>query len=1305
MAENKFKVFAENASSTDILTDENYAADITRIGGNTVGIARRAPNNKALKQATLAATALGDYVAEEAESDITDELGHEALAEALKNRLEKHVKEVVAGDTNLVHTSGDETISGIKSFNPLPESSETPVKDTQLITKLYGDTITADALKKANEYTDLGLANLKEQGKQYIDSAVQGALDAAKDYTDKEVAEGGGGGGGTGGAVLAPEIISPATGSEGVIISTTFTAGPYRTAYPENLRTARQFQATRTSWDQCDLDLEVNADSCDPSTNLMANSDYSWRCRDKSSYGITGPWSEVATFTTGGELSVNQPVVSVEGGNEGVGEVPTFTGSAFLVSQGSDTHEMSSWEVYKGDAVVWSSSNNTANLTSITMPKGILAESTAYSVRVRYKGREYNWSTWSVKVSFTTAAQFDHVATPTVTCSDTVTAVTETPTFTGSAFTPVSTAGGSDTHECSEWIVKQGASIVWQSLNDSTNLTSITIPRGTLRTSTAYTVYLRYKGTTFGWSTAGSLAFTTAAQFTHIATPVLTCSEGSTGVGETPTITGSAFTVEPSGEDTHTWTTWVIRIKDSSEVYRLDQSTSALTTLNVPSGVLKVSQTYVVQAIYNGATYGSSAAGSVEFSTADTFVGPKTPTITLLGDAPVSAVTFLSEYLGSKPVYTGDDSQSCDKADWALFKGGEQVWSKTDAVAANLRRLGEFNGYKVLDNTAYELRYRQHFTPSDKWSGWATLSFTTATKYGFPTIKFKAKGTLNLQKICAWWDYNALKCYVDGAYNETLTQAPATDLVLVGEQVVEIINETDPTNYPYLCLGDGANLIGENALLVTEMLAPLPLLRYKINGTIATDFGGNACEEGAEISLKKFKNRLNIGGGETLNAYPFKMGLFARCTALTSLCGGLFRFNPQVTNMGAFGAGGGAEGGNGGSIWDDGGIGGDAAWGAGGGGGGGCHGENTGNGGNGGSGGGFYGGAGGKNDQENIDNSKGEAGHGGYGCFAFCTALTSIPADLFAYNSAVINFGGNGGGSGGTSADSDAGIAGYTASGMGGTAYGCFAFCSALTAIPAGLFDNCVSVVNFGGIAGAAGSKGGHGADPLPGGGGYGCFAFCTSLATIPDQLFTNCTKVVNYGGGNTPYHKYLGSTISDYYPQGCGCFYNTAITSIPSNLFGTTNALSMGGAILEDSKTTPGERGPRNSPLGVGGHGYTHVFPNDGGNGKVSKVWPKMATVNVEQKPWGMFSECKQLTVVPTNLLEKATKLQNVGGVFSNCSKLNAALRFKSTAIVNTQHAFSSNAGRAAVYVPRGTTTATTFKSDGTANVNVIEE
>ena len=267
MAENKFKVFAENASSTDILTDENYAMDVTRIGGNTVGIARRAPNNKALKQATLISTAIGDYLASGDKGvDVNDELTHDQLAQYITDKFTNQIKDEINSSDTVVHRSGNETISDIKTFSTLPESPETPVKGEQLTTKSYVDGADAKILDAANRYTDEKVAD---------------ALEAAKDYTDSAL-EGIGDGGGTGGAVLAPEIISPANGAVDVIISTDFTAGPFRTAYPDNTRTARQFQITQGSWGACEVDTEVNADSLSLEAPLKSNSDYKWRCRDFS---------------------------------------------------------------------------------------------------------------------------------------------------------------------------------------------------------------------------------------------------------------------------------------------------------------------------------------------------------------------------------------------------------------------------------------------------------------------------------------------------------------------------------------------------------------------------------------------------------------------------------------------------------------------------------------------------------------------------------------------------------------------------------------------------------------------------------------------------------------------------------------------------------------------------------------------------------------------------------------------------------------------------------------------------------------
>lgn len=83
--------------------------------------------------------------------------------------------------------------------------------------------------------------------------------------------------------------------------------------------------------------------------------------------------------------------------------------------------------------------------------------------------------------------------------------------------------------------------------------------------------------------------------------------------------------------------------------------------------------------------------------------------------------------------------------------------------------------------------------------------------------------------------------------------------------------------------------------------------------------------------------------------------------------------------------------------------------------------------------------------------------------FFGCTSLTTIPAGLFANNTAITNFG--------------FGLQG-----------GCFTGCSSLTFIPAGLFDNNSNATDF-----------------------ISTFENCTSLITIPAGLFDNNLVVTNF--------------------------------------------------------------------------------------------------------------------------------------------------------------------------------------------------
>ena len=123
--ENKILPFATNIESNDILTDEEYETDATRTGGNIIGIAKRRPNNKALKQATLLASTLAQLIANGSKEDgsaddgydVDDSITFEQMETNLRNVLIGIVKDTAGDDDTLVHIANNETITGNKTFS------------------------------------------------------------------------------------------------------------------------------------------------------------------------------------------------------------------------------------------------------------------------------------------------------------------------------------------------------------------------------------------------------------------------------------------------------------------------------------------------------------------------------------------------------------------------------------------------------------------------------------------------------------------------------------------------------------------------------------------------------------------------------------------------------------------------------------------------------------------------------------------------------------------------------------------------------------------------------------------------------------------------------------------------------------------------------------------------------------------------------------------------------------------------------------------------------------------------------------
>lgn len=188
---------------------------------------------------------------------------------------------------------------------------------------------------------------------------------------------------------------------------------------------------------------------------------------------------------------------------------------------------------------------------------------------------------------------------------------------------------GADTHLSTDWRIRTMAGVVvWQSLNNTGNKTTIKVPENTLPLSTQLQVDVRYTGSTppaSAWS--APVSFTTTNQV--IVTPTITSpANGATNIGATPTFTSSAFATNPAGVDTHKSTDWRLSNAAGVVVWSSGGDTVNKTSITVPSGILTPNTQYTLDVRYDGNTLPVSLWSTpVVFTTAVDFIPtiPGTP--------------------------------------------------------------------------------------------------------------------------------------------------------------------------------------------------------------------------------------------------------------------------------------------------------------------------------------------------------------------------------------------------------------------------------------------------------------------------------------------------------------------------------------------------------------------------------------------------------------------------------------------------------------------------------------------------------
>ena len=564
-----------------------------------------------------------------------------------------------------------------------------------------------------------------------VDEKIETAIGEAQDEIDNKIDQviqdriesgeiGGGGGGGSSTLVLKPEIITPTEGASNVASLPTLQASAFKCLLTTETRLHREFELNTVTPDANVVTKQVNADSVTLDSKLNPNTQYKWRCRDVTVNRLYSAWTAWTNFTTAEGQTVTTPTITLKGYQNSPTDILsglTIEGSAFAVSEGSDTHKATSWFIAKkvgARSNVWESLNDTVHKTSITVPDGTLEKSTAYTLTVIYHGTAAYDSAPAV-VDFTTSADFGTVNAPTLTVEGQPSSVFSNPTLTGGVF---SNTRDPDTHDKTDWLIvpSSGGEPVWESLNNTANKTSIKVPNNTLQTGTAYTAKVRYHGAKFGWSAYTENQFSTLATFATINTPTLTVQGTPNDVPRTPKLTLSNF----SGTNNATFasTNWkVVKVQDSSEVWNASNKSN---TIIVPAGKLEVSTDYKFQAQYVSNEGAVSAWAETLGRTANSFIIPDS--IGFVSDG-TFGVGFAPEKvyksLGLSPLPGTEDPKSFQ---YGLY---EKILPEETGSSSNIRRqckayvkyIPKFYYAFLTDYTTGQLKTEETLREYERYSG------------------------------------------------------------------------------------------------------------------------------------------------------------------------------------------------------------------------------------------------------------------------------------------------------------------------------------------------------------------------------------------------------------------------------------------------------------------------------------------------------------------------------------------------------------------------------------------------------------
>ena len=393
--------------------------------------------------------------------------------------------------------------------------------------------------------------------------------------------------------------------------------------------------------------------------------------QDKIESGEIGPGGGTMAY-------VLTPVITTPSNNAtNVSTLPTIVAGAYRNVFETDARQHRVFQVASDSGFGTLLVNQNVNADSYAVTTQ-LTPSTKLYCRVRDVAVSGLQSEWSNTVAFTTAAGV--VAnTPVVTLhgyNDSPTDILSGLRITTSEY---SVSGGApDVHRATSWIIAtkdDTRANVWESLEDTTNKTSITVPDGTLQKGTAYTLSVTFHGTTSFDSSPAVVDFTTSSDFGTVNAPTLIIEGQPSSVFSNPTLTGGAFS-NTRDPDTHDKTDWLIVPTAGGEpVWESLDDMANKTSIKVPNNTLQTSTAYTAKVRYHGAKFGWSDYTENQFSTLAVFSTVDTPTLTVQGtpnDVPKAPTLTLSNFSGTNATFASTN--------WRIVKvqDSSEVWTASN---------------------------------------------------------------------------------------------------------------------------------------------------------------------------------------------------------------------------------------------------------------------------------------------------------------------------------------------------------------------------------------------------------------------------------------------------------------------------------------------------------------------------------------------------------------------------------------------------------------------------------------------------